>query len=523
MAKLLLKLLLVVAMLYVFRVQATQLASEIATCDFEDTVDLTNARKFANGSYHYKGLSVPSEQVAIYDYIVTAEGEKQAHEPHPRACVCHERNCIQFCCDPIKEVLSRSGKCVPLRKRIDYDSRIRVISRKDSDQLLNALEDFIVVKGIPCANAYALSPKTTEQDDWEMLENGTMMLTYYDTILSRNNYCLTPQLTADNTWSLTAFNCPIPNGLSTTLQTFNYGAAMSTVLLFIVVIIYLCKRQLRNIYGHCIVYCLLSLILGNCILFIISFTEVVFPKLLCSCMGFSAYFFFESSFIWLAILAYDIWLSLRTSENANVSDKKRLQKYEVIGICIPLCVTMVAVIIQYSNIDNGFKPGVGEEYCWIDVHKWASLIYLFGLNSLILLCSYIIHCLSLRDSTNKKQHQQVALTPDLDVNMLHIYLMFLSVISISWFLYFASFLEEMTNSTTQSMRYATGIMNFIDGPAILFILVIKTRVTSLRRKRSPSTESLCGLQYSKVTDDDVSFVFGKFGKQKTKKSNSPSP
>lgn len=192
-------------------------------CNFEDTVDLTNAHRFQNGSYLYENIIIPANQVHIYEYVESNELEHIEHVPHPRGCLCHERNCIQFCCHPTKEVLSYKGQCVPLRNELSYDALVNVLLKTGYTAKRNAFKYFTVVQRLPCDYAYPLFPEINKEDEWNMFENGSMLLRHGHIVLTKNDYCLTPSLVDDDRWKLLAMNCPVRNTIGETDRIFNIG------------------------------------------------------------------------------------------------------------------------------------------------------------------------------------------------------------------------------------------------------------------------------------------------------------
>ncbi|XP_073843052.1 G-protein coupled receptor Mth2-like [Musca autumnalis] len=52
---------------------------------------------------------------------------------------------------------------------------------------------------------------------------------------------------------------------------------------------------------------------------------------------------------------------------------------------VPLVMTLLLIILEYSNISIEYKSGIGGDYCWFSPSNWSALIYLFGMNG-ILLC-----------------------------------------------------------------------------------------------------------------------------------------
>ncbi|KMY94538.1 uncharacterized protein Dsimw501_GD26888 [Drosophila simulans] len=83
--------------------------AEIPGCDFFDTVDISKAQRFSNGSYLYDGLLIPAHLTAKYDYKLLANDSKEEVASHVRGCACHLRPCIRFCCPQYQKM--DSGVC----------------------------------------------------------------------------------------------------------------------------------------------------------------------------------------------------------------------------------------------------------------------------------------------------------------------------------------------------------------------------------------------------------------------------
>jgi len=72
--------------------------AEIIDCDFFDTVDISDGKRFSNGSYLYENLLIPSHLTGEYDFKLLSNGSKEVVASHIRGCVCKLRPCVRFCC-----------------------------------------------------------------------------------------------------------------------------------------------------------------------------------------------------------------------------------------------------------------------------------------------------------------------------------------------------------------------------------------------------------------------------------------
>lgn len=282
----------------------------IPKCAFEDTVDLTKSQKFNNGSYLYEDILITPDQINIYDYEEIYQGIRLPREPHPRACLCQgQRSCVRLCCHPARELIANySRRCSGemLQKELEYDPYINVTLNNGSVVSKHVTKEFTVIQGVPCAGAYALAPQYDEEDSWVIFENGTLLRHYDMAYLSKRDYCLLPMELDTGEWVLNPMNCPILNEASLSLQINNIGEsklveqtlflgkfklvfitamAVSVPFIILTIIVYVFIPELRNLHGKCLISYLCPLAVGYSILSTISLSEVVFPNLVCSCLG----------------------------------------------------------------------------------------------------------------------------------------------------------------------------------------------------------------------------------------------
>lgn len=178
---------------------------DIPNCKFEDTVDLTDALRYANGSYLYdENVIIPADQVAIYDYEEIFRGKRVPHEPHPRGCLCKDHKCVKFCCDPIKEgIFNNTRECGSLPNDLKYDVSIDVTYPNGSIYLTDLRKHFTVIRGIPCENAFSINGVYR----WTLYENGSLWMSRDHTLLSRRDYCLSPVEDSDGNLVLSPLDC----------------------------------------------------------------------------------------------------------------------------------------------------------------------------------------------------------------------------------------------------------------------------------------------------------------------------
>lgn len=168
-------------------------AQEIPDCDFEDTVDLTHAQELPDGSFLYENILIPPDQVGVYEYEEYFDGDRVFMPAHNRGCLCKNRNCIKFCCEPTEEdLILNSRECQPMPeiegKTLDLHVNVRYAN--GSKGRAHATKDFTVIQGIPCLSDAVLDAENNVLSKWEILENGSLYMSVDRVVVSKRDYCL---------------------------------------------------------------------------------------------------------------------------------------------------------------------------------------------------------------------------------------------------------------------------------------------------------------------------------------------
>ena len=79
-----------------------------------------------------------------------------------------------------------------------------------------------------------------------------------------------------------------------------------------------------------------------------------------------------AAFFWLSVISFDLWQNFRLTGPIRIGQRKRFIMYSAYAWGVPLCLTCIVMIIQNSNIDDYYKPGIGDDYCWLK-SKYKSL------------------------------------------------------------------------------------------------------------------------------------------------------
>uniref|UniRef100_A0A1I8NM82 G-protein coupled receptors family 2 profile 2 domain-containing protein n=1 Tax=Stomoxys calcitrans TaxID=35570 RepID=A0A1I8NM82_STOCA len=471
-------------------------AAILPKCPFEDTVDLTNAKKFNNGSYLYENLVIHSDLVDIYNYEEIFNGVRLPRAPHPRGCACQERSCIRFCCHPTKELIanySRQCSNEELEHDLEYDPYINVLATNGTMVRKHVTKEFTIVQGVPCEGAYSLAPQLDEEDAWDIFENGSILRHYDMAYLTKRDYCLMPMELDDGQWVLNPMNCPIVKPASLSLQINNIAMAISVPFIILTIMVYALIPELRNLHGKCLISYLSPLAIGYTILSTISLSEVEFPNFVCSCLGYVAYYCFMSAFFWLSVISFDLWQNFRLTGSIRFGQRKRFLLYSSYAWGIPAGLTLIVIGIQNSNVKDLYKPGIGDDYCWLKTHDWSAMIYFFGINLVIVLVDIIFFSMTyykitvmqrdidkiIRNDTNEGRHKLRT-----HKNNFGLFLRLFLIMGVSWLLDIVSYIESLVNpGGTNPIYYVSDFMNAILGLLIFVCFVLKPKVLSLIKKR----------------------------------------
>lgn len=101
----------------------------------------------------------------------------------------------------------------------------------------------------------------------------------------------------------------------------------------------------------------------------------------CSLVAFLTFYFFQVSFFWMAVMAYDVWRTLKmaTTELRVSSGKqiKRFVAYSFFTWVTPLFILMILALAQYTDkFPPAYRPGFMRAPCWFKQRR--SLLVFFA-------------------------------------------------------------------------------------------------------------------------------------------------
>lgn len=152
--------------------------------------------------------------------------------------------------------------------------------------------------------------------------------------------------------------------------------------MLLTIAVYLLIPELRNQHGKSLVCYLVGLSVGYSSLCSVLLYSKFHPDgLPCKVVGYTAYFFFMSAFLWLNVISFDLWHNFRGTRGINrFQEKKRFLFYSLYSWGFAFIFLIFTVIAQqYTNWPEYIKPGIGGgQFCWLDMTNWSAMLYFFG-------------------------------------------------------------------------------------------------------------------------------------------------
>ncbi|XP_061394957.1 G-protein coupled receptor Mth2-like [Musca vetustissima] len=456
-------------------------------CLYRDTVDLSDETPYENGSYLYSNVLIPSTQVQEYNYRLEFRNMEKEAEPHLRGCVCGwngGKKCVKLCCRHGEFYNEIIAECEPIPDDMNIPLNINMTMDTDEEKVINLYREFIPLVGRPCPNAESL---TQALDMWKLNEDGTVYVFNDDALLDTVSYCLSPYLyNGSNEYVLVAVSCPMKNEGGFFLTFNTYAMAISVVFLVPTVLIYLCVRELRgNLRGKLLICYLISLIGGYSIISFINISEYVLDAIPCKILGFTCYFSFMSAFLWLNVLCFDIWLNFK-DHSVDFSRQRHKYRFYYYSLYVWGSAMVLMGLTMWSQssdlVPKIYKPGIGDDICWLDTNKWASAIYFYWPNLIIMFFNIgTFAILSLRIYRVRRDVAQLTQKQRFFKENAVVILRLFIVMGISWIMDIISFCLR-NYKIADYCFFITDFCNAIQGVVIFILFVLKRNVLEAIRK-----------------------------------------
>ncbi|KAH8249998.1 hypothetical protein KR026_003431, partial [Drosophila bipectinata] len=460
------------------------LAMDIPNCDFFDTVDISSSEQLSDGSYIYEGVHIPATLTGSYDYQIDPAGKRETVPKHIRGCVCQLKACVRLCCpyNQFREATKCVGNTNP--QNITWDYSLNVTLDDGSVKIVDFLKDMIHQHDTPFScYSYPLDARDPNDTDfsWALYENGSLLRHFDSQWLSKTEYCLQPALSKDQKEIyMVANNCAIDGP-----KTMAYVKLASAFFLVVTIAIYLWLPRFRHIHGRCCVLyfaCLASAFVLNA-----ASTFRVFDGNIpmCPINGFVGYFMVMSTFLWLSVIGFNVWLGfLEKIPSSSPSEVARRFWYYHIYVwttatLLTLIVFLVSTFVPKNESNLEYVPYVYGEYgCWISTYNYSALTYFYFPMGVLVTVNGIFFYLTIRRIYG--QHRSIRSTINQDNAhqdtgaSYQVYVRLFIVMGCNWILEFVSYICQMEN-VAQDLRDVNELINCCEGITIFLVTICSRR------------------------------------------------
>ncbi|XP_070073486.1 probable G-protein coupled receptor Mth-like 11 isoform X2 [Drosophila takahashii] len=465
-------------------------SADILNCNFFDTVKLKDSQKLPNGSYNYHDVIIPAQLTGEYDYEINYEGVKESVPNHIRGCVCKLKTCIRFCCHP-KKLMDGNQCSEGTHEKLTYENTLDITQMNGSVIGKHILNDMVVQQDLPlpCEKHYALDAEGYEEDMWSLYENGSLFRHYDKRHLTKQEFCLQPNLTStgQNYSLIVAFNCIQKPSLQ-----MAYVKSCSIVFMAISIALYLWLPKFRTLHGKC---CKLYF---TCLM--VTFLLNVVSMFGIFSLGTSiCYITVMSTFLWLSVISFDVWrrFSLRRIQNFYKNNKSSFCNYNVIVWSSAGLLTFIIFLVDQfavTDLANPYTPAVGVFSCWIYSDGWSAMFYLYFPLAILIVVNGTMFFLTTRYIyVENKKNQKVLNKCEQQKESRNqanyrVYLRLFIIMGGSWFLEIVAFLCEMENSL-QPLIVVNDYINCSQGMIIFMATFCNQEMFKSIRKRIQNKES----------------------------------
>ncbi|EDV45194.2 probable G-protein coupled receptor Mth-like 3 [Drosophila erecta] len=461
--------------------------AEIPGCDFYDTVDISKAQRFSNGTYLYEGLLIPAHLTAEYDFKLLANGSSERVATHVRGCVCQLRPCIRFCCPPYHKM--RMSKCKGDMSKDDMDRHdpfVNLTLRDGSVVKRHFKEDLIVQSDLDlpgCPKMHFLDHEMPG-NGFTLFENGSLLRHWDTKELNKREYCVQHLSFKGKSTRIAPHFCPLSSEHSKTWKTV--AIVLSLVCIVLTISVYLYVEQLRNLHGMCFICYLASLFLGYLFLIL---NVWKYSSGFCVAAGFLGYFFVMAAFFWLSVISTNFFITLNGTSNWSnrfLPENPSFLTYNLYAWSMTLLLTAITYIADQVVKNEQLKPRVGfGRNCWIYTGDMRVMIYFYGPMLLILVFNIVMFLLIaipiLRTKKKVKAfNQQLETKQKLNSNTqaygtcLRLFI----IMGLSWSFEIISYMVNKNEAWAKVLMVAD-YFNWSQGTIIFVLFILKPRTLKL--------------------------------------------
>nr|XP_045616059.1 G-protein coupled receptor Mth2-like isoform X2 [Procambarus clarkii] len=303
---------------------------------------------------------------------------------------CSNNTCVRKCC--AKNEIILIPQCIMAAQVEEiWEPSFHILQEKLTSVKL-AAEKWTLVTGNPlCSTFYQLDPLRIDDDKFYLLENGSLHIPKHQTSYPSTHYCVDSFLTENGTIMEGAMLCTNEDTCSWKTIVDVVLLGISCVFLAITLGVYMGVAELRDrTYGRCLIS-MVAAMLSTYITLIINNQVREQSDTQCIIRAFIGHVCSLATFFWLNVMCYDMWSTLRSSQQKHHS-KKVFMMYSLYAWGCPLVVGVIALIIDNFGSPNLIRPDFTGGTCWFhgNAEYW---LYLSGIIFLLVMVNlfFFVH------------------------------------------------------------------------------------------------------------------------------------
>ncbi|CAK9829486.1 G-protein coupled receptor Mth2 [Anthophora retusa] len=399
---------------------------------------------------------------------------------------------IPLCCPHASRLTST--RCVETNGTFNfpplYDSNLLTLIKETP----NERHDFDLYVRDPCEGRqrYQLSPDKYSDDEFMLLDNGSIYKQNEKLMFQETEYCL-GIVDTDAYNVILCFDLDDDEADTEKITiVFPVGLIVSVPFLFTTFLVYTLLPQLRNMHGCTLRGYIGSLLVAYVILAVVQISpQEQISDPLCVVFAFVIHFSFLASFFWLNVMCFDIWWTFGGFRSLQGSVKQRERKkfliYSIYAWGCASVLTGICVIMDFlPDIPEYFiRPEFGAQSCWFTTDK-AKAIYFYGPMGVTVLCNICLFVSTalkiVRHKKDTAHHLKSVDSRRHDDNKqwFNLYLKLFIVMGINWSMEIISWL---CNNSPAYIWYLTDLTNTLQGVIIFLIFVWKGKIRRLLVKK----------------------------------------
>ncbi|XP_043642627.1 probable G-protein coupled receptor Mth-like 12 isoform X1 [Drosophila teissieri] len=288
------------------------------------------------------------------------------------------------------------------------------------------------------------------RDDYTLYKNGTIYIHSEKRLRNKTEYCFYPhQIYSDfpqtiwivlHEWS----SIEIPGTYELT--------PVSLICYIFIIGIYLFVKELRNVFGMCLVSCIFCIFLTYLIWLI---DELRWIDDFCSLAGYISYFFDFATYLWLSITSFCLWKKVTAIDREEHRHQFMFYSIFVWGIsAIPLGIILLMNHLWEDDLQKwNWLPLVGFSRCSVEVYRWSSWAYYRGPFMILSAINIIMFILTINHiKKTKREINKLTKRADgtktcltVDFQKILSYLRIFAIMGGSWILFLISLVKLNTN------------------------------------------------------------------------------